>query len=187
MECQPAFEKLKHLSAAEPVLKYPDLDKPFVIQADASNVAVGAMILQKNWQGGLQPCAYTLCKLSNAERYWAVWEKEVYGIRWALLAWRQFLERSKVLFEVWADYKNLELLKKTQKANSQTSQMASILQLVQLHPLLSPQREEFPGECPVQDVPVQWCQREVVNSIIPFKQIAAPALTRQYKASKEQT
>ncbi|XP_026546854.1 uncharacterized protein K02A2.6-like, partial [Notechis scutatus] len=34
MECQAAFEKLKRLFTAEPVLKHPDMDAPFVVQAD---------------------------------------------------------------------------------------------------------------------------------------------------------
>lgn len=52
-----AFEKL--MFAAEPILKQPDPTTPFVIQADATDVAVGAVLLQKNDQGVLQPCAYT--------------------------------------------------------------------------------------------------------------------------------
>lgn len=52
-----AFEKL--VFAAKPILKHPDPNTPFVIQVDATHVAVGAVLLQKNEQGVLQPCAYT--------------------------------------------------------------------------------------------------------------------------------
>ncbi|XP_013927877.1 PREDICTED: stomatin-like protein 2, mitochondrial, partial [Thamnophis sirtalis] len=51
MDCQAAFEKLKRLFAEESVLKHPDMDAPFVVQADASDVAVGAVLLQANSQG----------------------------------------------------------------------------------------------------------------------------------------
>uniref|UniRef100_A0A670Z7K1 Integrase catalytic domain-containing protein n=1 Tax=Pseudonaja textilis TaxID=8673 RepID=A0A670Z7K1_PSETE len=70
MECQAAFEKLKRLFSAEPVLKHPDPKQPFVIQADASDVAVGAVLLQKNGSGQLQPCAYTSKKLTETEQFW---------------------------------------------------------------------------------------------------------------------
>lgn len=111
LNCQTAFEKLKRLFSAEPVLNHPGPEKPFVIQADASDVAVGAVLPQKNAKGDLQHCAYMSCKLSDTERRWAIWEKEAYAIQWGLLTWRQFLEGSKILFEVWTDHKNLDVLK----------------------------------------------------------------------------
>lgn len=66
------FEQLKHLFAREPVLKHPDPTQAFIVQADASDVAVGAVLLQKNGQDQLQPCAYTSRKLSPTEREWAI-------------------------------------------------------------------------------------------------------------------
>lgn len=99
MECQVAFEKFKCLFAAEPVLKHRDPNTPFIIQADACDVAVGAVLLQRNEQGTLEPCAYTSQKLTETERWWVVWEKEAYAVCWALLTWRHFLE-GKTLFEV---------------------------------------------------------------------------------------
>lgn len=78
MECQAAFVKLKSLFPAEPVLKYPYPNTPFVIQADASDMAVGSVLLQKNQQGTLQlPCTYASKKLSYAEYRWAVWERKL--------------------------------------------------------------------------------------------------------------
>lgn len=66
MECQEAFEKFK-VFTAEPILKHFDPDDPFTIQADASNVAMGAILLQKDQQGHLQPCTYTPKQLFDAE------------------------------------------------------------------------------------------------------------------------
>lgn len=54
----------------ELVLKDPDPKKPFLIQADANDVAVHAVILQKNQEGQLQPCAYTSKKLTETEQQW---------------------------------------------------------------------------------------------------------------------
>lgn len=68
MECQADFEKLKRLFAAEPMLRYPNTDAPFVNQTDASDVAVGAVLLQEKPQGILQPCAYPSKKLSDTEQ-----------------------------------------------------------------------------------------------------------------------
>lgn len=110
MKCQAVFEKLKYLFSAEQVLKHPDPKWPFVIHTDASDVAVGAVLFHRNQEGNLQPCAYTTCKLSKAEWRWAVWEKEMFTVRWAFLTWRRFLEGSEIPFNVWMDHKNLEAL-----------------------------------------------------------------------------
>lgn len=49
-------------------------------QADASDVSVGAILLQKNAKRELQPSAYMSRKLSKTERQWAIWEKEAYAV-----------------------------------------------------------------------------------------------------------
>lgn len=86
-ECQKAFDILKSRFAQEPVLQHPNQNKPFVVQMDASNVAVGAVLLQPNEHGDLQPCAYISKKFTPAERGWAIWEKEAFAVQWALLTW----------------------------------------------------------------------------------------------------
>ncbi|XP_026540034.1 vomeronasal type-2 receptor 26-like [Notechis scutatus] len=50
LTCQKVFETLKELFAKEPVLKHPDPEHPFIIQADASDMAVGAVVMPKNYQ-----------------------------------------------------------------------------------------------------------------------------------------
>lgn len=55
LACQQAFKQLKTLFARDLVLKHPDLTKPFIVQADASDVAVEAVLLQTNEGGTLQP------------------------------------------------------------------------------------------------------------------------------------
>ncbi|KAK9395798.1 hypothetical protein NXF25_019159 [Crotalus adamanteus] len=109
-ESQAAFEHLKTLFAKEPILLHPDPDKQYIVQADASDVAVGAVLLQRNTKGELQPCAYTSRKLSETERRWAIWEKEAFAIKWALVTWRHLLEGAKQEIEIWTDHKNLTVL-----------------------------------------------------------------------------
>lgn len=52
--CQKAFEYLKALFAREPVLLHPNPNMPFMVQANTSDVTVGAVLLQKNSEGLLQ-------------------------------------------------------------------------------------------------------------------------------------
>lgn len=59
--------------------------------------------------------AYMSKKLTDVERQWAIWEKEGFKVRWAILSWRHFLKGAKVPFEVWTDHKNLKALKMPRK------------------------------------------------------------------------
>lgn len=60
----------------EPILQQPDPKLPFDVQADASDMAMAAVLLQQNPQSQLQPCVYMSKKLTDTERRWAAWEKE---------------------------------------------------------------------------------------------------------------
>ena len=60
---QKAFELLKQATLQPPVLKMADFDKPFIVQTDASGVALSA-VLSQMVDGVRQPIAYasrTLC------------------------------------------------------------------------------------------------------------------------------
>ncbi len=50
-EREEAFQKLKELICAEPVLLMPRLEEPFELEVDASNYAIGATLNQKDEQG----------------------------------------------------------------------------------------------------------------------------------------
>lgn len=54
------------------VLKHPDPEKLFFIQADASDVAVSSTTSGKPGRR-LQPCAYTSKKLTETKQHWGGW------------------------------------------------------------------------------------------------------------------
>jgi hypothetical protein len=55
-----AFEKLKMLICEEPVLIQPDQTKQFEVEVDASNYAVGAILMQQDDKNVLHPVAFLL-------------------------------------------------------------------------------------------------------------------------------
>ena len=60
-----AYSLLKEYLLQEPVLKLPDLMKPFVLRTDASGVGVAAVLLQEN-EGKLYPVGYaSFCTITQ--------------------------------------------------------------------------------------------------------------------------
>ena len=52
---QTSFEKIKETLITAPVLAHPNPANPFIVETDASNFAVGAVILQTDEKGLDQP------------------------------------------------------------------------------------------------------------------------------------
>ena len=59
-DCEKAFGEIKQALASKPILAIPDLNKQFIVRADASSKAIGAVLLQKH-NDILKPCYYVSC------------------------------------------------------------------------------------------------------------------------------
>jgi len=64
-EQEEAFERLKTVFTAEPVLAIPDIDREMRVEADASDYATGGVLLTKCEDGKWRPVAF-IFKLLNA-------------------------------------------------------------------------------------------------------------------------
>jgi hypothetical protein len=85
-----AFVFLKTLLTTEPILKYLDFTKPFVVTTDESNNAIGAVLSQGSI-GKDPPIVYASRTLSNVERNYPTVEKELLAIVWGCKYFRQYL------------------------------------------------------------------------------------------------
>ena len=86
-----AFKRLKEKLISAPLLAVQDPDRPWTIYTDASDVAIGAILLQDHGKG-LQPVAYESRKLREAEHNYAVHKKEALAIVHALQTWRCYVQ-----------------------------------------------------------------------------------------------
>jgi hypothetical protein len=73
--CDKAFETLKGILVKALMLKLPDFDKDFEIHFDASDFAIGRILVQKG-----RPMPFESKKLSEMERRWPTHEKEMWAI-----------------------------------------------------------------------------------------------------------
>jgi hypothetical protein len=86
-KCQLAFEALKDAVTKEPVLALPNFAKPFEVHADASDFAIGGVLMQEG-----HPIAYESRKLNDVERRWPTHEKEMLAVVHCLRVWEHYLK-----------------------------------------------------------------------------------------------
>lgn len=75
-DCQSAFDTLKLRLTNAPILGHPDFDHRFILDTDASNVSIGA-VLSQNIDGTERVVAYASRTLTKCERRYCVTRKEL--------------------------------------------------------------------------------------------------------------
>lgn len=86
VKCQDAFDQLKQAITKEPVLALPDYSKPYEVHTDASDFAIGGVLMQEG-----HPVAFESRKLNDTERRYTVQEKEMTAVVHCLRTWRHYL------------------------------------------------------------------------------------------------
>ena len=74
---QKVFEELKKRFTTEPVLVTPDLDREMRVEADASDFAMGEILLMKCKDEKWRPVAYISKSLNEAKRNYEIHDKEM--------------------------------------------------------------------------------------------------------------
>ncbi|KAI2648976.1 Transposon Tf2-9 polyprotein [Labeo rohita] len=124
-EADRAFSALKTSFTSAPILKHPNPELPFVVEVDASDCGIGAILSQRHGQPGkLHPCAFYSRKLTSAERNYDVGNKELLSMKAAIEEWRHWLEGARHPFQVITDHKNLEYIKGAKRLNPRQARWA---------------------------------------------------------------
>ena len=74
VDCQNAFERLRHCLTTAPVFAHPDFTKPFILDTDASGTAIGAVLSQVQ-DGREKVIAFARRSLTKTERKYCVTRK----------------------------------------------------------------------------------------------------------------
>ncbi|KAL0157283.1 hypothetical protein M9458_048529, partial [Cirrhinus mrigala] len=103
-----AFKKPKWLFTSAPILTLPNPELPFVLEVDASEVGVGAVLSQRGEHDDkLHPCTFFSHQLTPTQRNYNIGNRELLAIKMALEEWRHWLEGARHPFLIWTDHKNL--------------------------------------------------------------------------------
>ena len=124
-----AFKHIKVMISEAPVLMYYDLNKPVVLQVDASEEGLGGALLQENENGRLQPVAYVSNSMNQTEQRYSQIEKECLAICNCFARFHQWLY-GKCDIVVHSDHQPLETIfkKPLNKAPARLQRMMMRLQ-----------------------------------------------------------
>ena len=126
-ECQTSFDQLKTLLTSEPILTIPNPHDKFRLEADASQYAMGAVLMQ-NQENKWKPIGYTSKAFDAAQRNYDIYDRELLAIMMALEQHRPQLIGTKQPFEIQTDHANLQYFKKPQKLNRRQAKWLTELQ-----------------------------------------------------------
>lgn len=103
-----AFQELKRLLTSAPILTQPDYALPFVLRTDASNYALGAVLLQGETHRDERPIEYASRLLTAAERNYSTTEREALAVVWAVEKFQGYIDGHQV--RVSSDHQPLKWL-----------------------------------------------------------------------------
>ena len=81
-EAREAFNCLKAACLQAPILAFPDFNKPFLLETDASGL--GAVLSQKQADGRYHPIAYASHVMSETEQRYNSNKQEFLALKWAV-------------------------------------------------------------------------------------------------------
>lgn len=125
-EAQYALDQIKEVLTASPILANPNYDQPFIIQTDASDTGMGAILVQGEGDEE-KVVAYWSQKLSSAQRKYQTTERECLAVILAIEKFRPYIEGVK--FTVITDHASLLWLRNLKDPTGRLGRWALRLQV----------------------------------------------------------
>ncbi|TPX14390.1 uncharacterized protein E0L32_012456, partial [Thyridium curvatum] len=101
----------------EPVTRMADPDRPYELETDASDYALGGQLGQRDDDGKLHPVAYFSKKLHGPELNYQIHDKELMAIIECFKEWRPYLSGTQHPITVFTDHKNLTYFTTSKELN----------------------------------------------------------------------
>lgn len=157
-----AFEKIKRLLVAAPILRQADESKPFTIRTDSSGYCLGAVLMQGEGPDE-RPVEYASRLLEPAERNYNTTEREALAVVWAVTKFRGYIEGSEVV--VKSDHQPLRWLMSLKSPSGRLARWALTLQAYNLKIEYTPGKSNViadalsrPACCEEDSAPCEVCE-----------------------------
>ena len=112
---QMAFDLLLSQFQTAPLLHLPNVHCPFIVMSDASLLASRGILMQKDDNGDLHPCAYLSQTFTTAECNYNIYDCELLAVIHALDHWHHYLQGTGHPVTLLTDHKNLTYFHQPQK------------------------------------------------------------------------
>ena len=83
-EAREAVNILRGKVQSTPILVFPDFDKPFLLETDASKEGLGAVLSQNQSDGHYHPVAFGSCSLTQSEKNYHSSKLEFLTLKWSV-------------------------------------------------------------------------------------------------------
>ncbi|RVW74551.1 Retrovirus-related Pol polyprotein from transposon opus [Vitis vinifera] len=104
--CQKSFDQLKQFLTTAPIVRAPNWQLPFEVMCDASDFAIGTVVLGQREDGKPYVIYYARKTLNEAQRNYTTTEKELLAVVFALDKFRAYLVGSFII--VFTDHSALK-------------------------------------------------------------------------------
>jgi hypothetical protein len=122
-----AFVLLKESFVSAPILTHFIPDRPIIVETDASDYALAAILSIQLENGEIHPVAFHSRSFNPTELNYDVHDKELYAIFEAFRIWRHYLDGSALPIDVVTDHKNLEYFATTKVLNRRQARWSEYL------------------------------------------------------------
>ena len=171
LSCQQAFEYLRCSLTEAPIIAYPQFDKPFILQFDASDVGLSAILAQKLTDDDdvqrEHVISYASRTLTSSERHFSPTERECLAIVYGCSHFRPYLEG--VRFTILTDHKALKWLYQTKDFNSRLArwamQIAAYDADIQHHPGAANANCDALSRAPVDELSIRRESSSIGNNL----------------------
>jgi transposase InsO family protein len=126
--CQDVFDLLKQTFTSAPILRHFDPKLPIILECDASDYAIAAIISQVDPEDEeLRPVAFHARTMIGAELNYDIYDKELLAIHDAFKHWRAYLEGAQHQIQVYSDHNNLKYFTTTKQLSRRQARWAEYL------------------------------------------------------------
>jgi len=126
-EAEAAFLDLKRRFTTAPILSHFDAARPVIIEIDASDFAIEAVLSQRDEENRLHLVAFHSRKFQPVEINYEIHDKELLAMVDAFKYWRRYCEGAQHQVQVFSDHQNLEYFTTTKVLNRRQARWAQEL------------------------------------------------------------
>lgn len=185
-----AFQSLKIALLCDPVLAFPDFNRPFILETDGSPTGLGCILTQEGVDGVERPIQYISRSLTASESNYEQYDRELLAVAWGLSVFHHYLVGQK--FVIRTDNTALTYLKAKKRSSRHIKWAIAFQQYdyeLQHRPgrksrnvdalsrLPQPATDPYPTKSAMDVV-------SLVKMIDSYAQVSAPVVTRSQRTTE---